>query len=256
MSTLFDQAASEYDRSFTHMCVGKAQREQVWKYLDRDVDYSVQHVLEINCGTGVDANEWHKRGKKIIATDLSEAMIEEAKRKYPNILFQKLDINDLGQIPSKYDLIFSNFGGLNCLNDQELSNFFRNATDKLEDNGKLALVIMGKKTFWDRLYLVLKGKMKERNRRNTSEAVPIAVSGTTVSTWYYSPLEIIKMAGAEFECIASHPIGLFVPPSYLAPFFERRKRSFGVLRFFDRIFTNKRWSNYADHYLIVLFKRK
>ncbi len=252
----FDQAASEYDRAFTQSCVGKAQREQVWKYLDRDVVHHVEHVLEINCGTGADANEWHKRGKKIHATDLSEAMIEEAKLKYPDIEFQILNINDLGQVQCEYDLIFSNFGGLNCLNEQDLKSFFRNAANRLSDHGRLTLVIMGKKTIWDRLYLVLKGKVKERNRRNTSESVQIYVSGTSVSTWYYSPLEVIKIAGESFECKARHPIGLFVPPSYLAPFFERRRRSFKALTFFDRIFTNKHWSNYADHYLIVLSKRE
>lgn len=251
----FDQAAELYDNQFTNTQVGIAQREQVWKAISKLNISKSAKVLEINCGTGEDARRWQEQGNEILATDISPQMLAIAKQKSSLIQFQQLDIKCIDQLEGKYDIVFSNFGGLNCLNSDELASFFQQARNKLNNNGTLILVIMGKKCFWDKCFLILKGKWKERNRRNTSKALEVNVDGTNVKTWYYTPKEIQHLAGKNYQTTYLKPIGLFVPPSYLANYFEKKKGLLNFLRFLDKFLSFRFLSNRADHYIISLKKK-
>lgn len=248
----FDKAARQYDRTFTHTCVGKAQRDQVWKLVHRYVVPKANHVVEINCGTGEDAQRWKQLGKHITATDLSPEMIAICRAKFHEIDFQELDITQLSDYNRAFDTLFSNFGGLNCLSPEQIRTFLADAHRKLPAGGQMALVIMGKKCLWDRMYMVFKGKWKQRNRRDTDAPVSVDVDGISVPTWYYAPNEIHHAASAHFRVIVKRPIGLFVPPSYLAPAFEARPRMFSVVRWLDSVFSFSALANQADHFLIVL----
>lgn len=250
----FNKASSSYDKQFSFTSIGKAQREQVWKYTDSLNIPNDSSILEVNCGTGEDANLWQKRGSTILATDISSGMLNVARQKFPHIHFQQLDVNQLGELQLSYDVLFSNFGGLNCLAQEELKAFFTHAHGKLNENGKLILIIMGKKCWWDKLFLILKGKWSIRNRRNANEALSINVDGTTVKTWYYSPTEVKQLAQGQFEVELLKPVGLFVPPSYLANYFEKKKGLLNLLKFLDRIFSFSFLSNRADHYFICITK--
>lgn len=250
----FDSAASAYDETFTFSSVGIAQRNLVWHHIKRMNLTKHANILEINCGTGEDAKRWSELNKSVKSTDISPKMIELAKSKFPKIDFETLDINKIEKYKEDYDLLFSNFGGLNCLSKEELKAFFNDAHKQLPAHGRMLLVIMGKKCIWDRLFLVLKGKWNERNRRNTESFIEVNVDQIPVKTWYYSPKEINRFAGSQFETDGVYPIGLFVPPSYLANRFDNKKGLMKFLEFLDRLFSFRFLANYADHYLIVLKK--
>jgi SAM-dependent methyltransferase len=251
----FDAAASDYDQTFTHTTVGKAQRERVWHYLRQLPIKAGSKVLEVNCGTGEDAKRWQENGFSVIASDLSPQMIAHAQAKHPEIDFRVLDLLELDQLSSEPQTIFSNFGGLNCLPESDLQVFFQKASELLATNERVICVLMGKKTTWDRWYLTLKGRFSKRNRRNTHEAVSVPVNGTMVSTWYYSPKETIRVAHPYFEVEMLRPVGLFVPPSYMAPFFTRRKSMLRLLIWMDKHFSFSFLANRSDHYLLSLKKR-
>lgn len=248
----FDNAAHLYDEQFTHTAVGKAQRDQVWRAIKKIVTPKNSKVLEINCGTGEDANHWSQLGHSIHATDLSEGMVKIAEQKFPQLHFSVLDAREIGNVEQSYDTIFSNFGGLNCLSPKGLRDFFSDATKTLQPDGKLLLVIMGKKCLWDRFFMVLKKKWKERNRRNTNDFISVHVDGSQVKTWYYSPKDIRSFAQDKFRVAKQKPIGLFVPPSYLSTYFQHKKNLLSFLRFLDKWLSFPSLSNYADHYLICL----
>jgi len=248
----FDLAAASYDDQFSNTCIGKEQRRQVWKCIEKYIRLETPNVLEINCGTGEDAILWSNKGAKVHATDISEAMINIAKEKHPQIDFEVLDVNHLDHHSGSYDLIFSNFGGLNCLSPTQLKAFFQSTKEKLNPDGTLQIVLMGGKCWWDKLFLILKGRWKERNRRNSSEGIPVNVEGKMVTTWYYSPKEIEQLAMGLFDIESKHPIGLFIPPSFLAKAFERHKIAFSMLKFLDKFLTFSFLSNRADHYFVSL----
>ncbi|GAB5416846.1 MAG: hypothetical protein Crog4KO_17130 [Crocinitomicaceae bacterium] len=250
----FDAAAKTYDDTFTNTCVGEAQREQVWRYVDRHLS-KFNNVLEVNCGTGEDAHRWDFRQKDVVATDISPEMLRVAQSKFPELHFKELDVTQIGAYQYNFDTLFSNFGGLNCLSQEALRQFFGDVHTKLDSNGHLILVLMGKKCFWERFYFTCKAKLKEVTRRNTDECVKVNLDGDAVETWYFSPKDIKQLAAHHFDVVTVKPIGLFVPPSYLAPAFEKRKRMFSFLKKMDTIFTHSGFSNSADHFLVILKKR-
>jgi ubiquinone/menaquinone biosynthesis C-methylase UbiE len=53
----FDRIANVYDDIFSNSRIGLVQRKAVWAELDRNFRPG-ESILEINCGTGVDAFIW------------------------------------------------------------------------------------------------------------------------------------------------------------------------------------------------------
>lgn len=268
----FDHIAKDYDIDFTYSEIGKCQRNSVYRYLNKSPKNL--NILELNCGTGEDAIWLAKQGNQVLATDISDEMIKVAKQKgaeINNLKFETIDINKLSDlceslvtfaVKSKFDLIFSNFGGLNCLSKKELKNFFHSASQLLHKNGKLILVIMPKNTLWERFYFILKIDFKKVFRRNTNKALEVNVENNPevsgVKTWYYNPKDIKEIAKPYFKMVITKPIGFFIPPSYLENYFKKHKR---LLRILDQL--EKRigkfgfLSRFSDHYLIELvFNRK
>lgn len=258
----FDLAASAYDSAFTHTPVGKLQRERVYKYLSPYLEMSeALNILELNCGTGEDALFMAGKGHRVLATDLSNDMLRQAKAKsqpISNISFQQLDIKDLQTqaFPEKLDLIFSNFGGLNCISPSQFQDFVGSASDKLIKGGRIIAVIMSKKCLWERLYFLLKGNHGKAFRRRTKEPVEVEVEGKIISTWYYDPKEITNLAGALFSKELLKPIGFLIPPSYLNSFFKNKKVLLKTLSWLEKkLFPLGFLSAYADHFIIILQKK-
>ncbi len=257
MSEQFSHVATDYDAQFTHTKIGRYQRGQVL----REVEPMLKpdwHVLEVNCGTGEDARWLSERVKSVLATDISPEMVAVAKQKAAeksNVEFGVLDLNNIESLaPQTFDLIFSNFGGLNCLSPEELALFIQKSHALLNPGGLLMLVIMGRNTLWEKLYFSLKGEKEKAKRRQSVGPVMAHVDGKDVPTWYYSPKEILALSTKHFKKRKSVPIGLFVAPSYLEHFFSNKSL---VLRFCALMdeFWLVPFADFADHYLICLEKK-
>jgi ubiquinone/menaquinone biosynthesis C-methylase UbiE len=261
MSADFDHIADQYDRDFTQSAVGIAQRGLVYAALEKSFpSLNGLNVLELNCGTGEDAKYFAKNGAKVIATDISESMIsvaEEKAKSISNMKCETLDINKINQWNNteKFDLVFSNFGGLNCLSDVELKQFFKNISLKLESKGHLVLVVMANKCWWESLYFIGKLNFNEAFRRNKKEGVWARVEGQKVKTYYYAPNEIVHIAEG-FKVGQISPIGFCVPPSYLNPVFQNRPQVLQKMVQIDKMHQNN-WKRaaYSDHFLIHLYKQ-
>jgi len=254
MTENFDIHAKNYDTVFTNSQIGKAQRDRVYHFLDRFVFTEKKlNILELNCGTGEDANYLTQLGHQVLATDISSEMIAVAKNKFPDINFKQLDISKITSetFSEKFDLIFSNFGGLNCLSKSQLKSFISVSETFLKPSGKLVLVIMPKKCWWERFYFSIKGDFKKAKRRNTQQSVLVNVEGNQIPTWYYNPKELVSLTKRNYILNSINPIGIAIPPSYLESFFSNKK---GLLKMYilaEKLFANRFWAKYADHYLIV-----
>ena len=255
----FDGYAQNYDEHFTHSLIGIAQRTQVYKQLLKRISFNQKSVIEINCGTGEDASWLAKQGANVLATDISEVMIDVAKNKPTNnsIVFKSLAAQDISSLaPNTYNIIFSNFGGLNCLNLNELQKFRTDCTQLQYKADQLAFVIMGTKCWWERLYFSLKNDKPKSIRRQNNDGVETIINDNHFKTYYYSPNDMKELFKENYNCINVKPIGLFIPPSYLEPYFVKRKMLFGFLIMLDKLFGHFSFlSNYSDHYLIVFEKK-
>src|SRR5215475_9142538 len=123
-SSPFDALAPHYDDLFTNSHIGHAQRQVVWTKL-QEVFKPGDRILEINCGTGVDAVYLARMGVRVLALDSSAGMIAATERRLDKesmhefVTCRQLAIEDLGQLNGVglFDGVLSNFGGLNCVSD-------------------------------------------------------------------------------------------------------------------------------------------
>lgn len=253
----FDIAASTYDKEFTDSKIGIQQRTRVWKFLDQVIKNKTGlKILELNCGTGEDAIMLAKKGNKVVATDISEQMLDVArgKAKSENIEFLQVDLNNINiEVTSKnYDLVFSNFGGLNCIDHQALSRLGETVSKILSPDGSFVAVLMPNTCLWEITYLTLKGKTSEAFRRNKEVAL-VNISGRTVKTWYYSPRKLCNLLGTAFKKKLLKPVGLFIPPSYMESYFSRHPSLLRMLSRLEKIFANFSWqAKFSDHFIIQL----
>jgi ubiquinone/menaquinone biosynthesis C-methylase UbiE len=229
--------------------------ERVYHFLNNHLN-QVKTVLEINCGTGEDAKWFAEKGFTVHASDISKGMIEVCKQK--EIKHANFSVCDTRNIhvyykPQSIDLLFSNFGGLNCLNPAELSQFLENSASLLKPNGLIAVVIMGRKCFWERMYFKLK-KDNRLNRRLSKTGVDTIINNEHFLTHYYSPEEFFSLGKTHFSLVCYKPIGFFVPPSYFNSYFRQKKVLLSILHIFEKLSPFSFLANSADHYLIVLKK--
>ena len=261
MMTAFDHIASDYDKDFTYSSIGILQRQKVWQYLETALPEKPISILELNCGTGEDAIYLAQKGHHVVASDLSKQMIVTAKEKAVKlglehqIKFVCCNINKIEKvdIENKFDLIFSNFGGLNCVDAMALKKLSIVSAQLLKPGGRFIGVIMPKFCLWESLYFMGKGKRKQVLRRATKGPLQVMINDEAVETWYYSPDRIKSIFQDNFSLKAIKPIGFFLPPSYLQQFFWRKQ---GLLHKLNKLETAVNGfsglSRYSDHFLIDL----
>lgn len=252
----FDTYAKNYDDHFSFSLIGKMQRERVQHYLKPYLK-TTQTILEINCGTGVDALFFANKNHTVIATDISESMIEVAQQKIAtdNSIFMRCDMRSLNQLSiPKSTLVFSNFGGLNCLNKDELQQLSIDINMHLQPNGLAYFVVMGRKCVWENFYFKWI-KHKGYKRRENINGVATEINNEQFTTYYYSPAELKNRFSNHFSVVSIKPIGLSVPPSYLNYFFEKHSHLLKALYLLEKLVVRFSFmANYADHYAIVLQK--
>lgn len=231
-----------------------------------------RRALELNCGTGEDAVWLAKQGWQVLATDISPEMVAVARAKVAaqlskswqlsessatkeRIQFQTCSFSEISRFAgTQFDLIFSNFGGLNCASPGELKKLSLDLQKLITPGGTFVAVVMSRFCWWETLYFLLKMKPREAFRRLNREPVNARLDEkTTVSTWYYSPKEFQRLF-PDFQVKQVYPTGFWLPPSYLNPFFEKHPRLLSFLNFLEKKCAPAWLAPAADHFFICLKK--
>jgi ubiquinone/menaquinone biosynthesis C-methylase UbiE len=256
----FDTIALQYDHSFSYSEIGSRMRKIVWNMLSKKIDHSKPlNILEINCGTGEDAIHLANNGHEVVATDVSAEMIKVAKSKLSGNKL-KFEVCSYFEIKDRFkgqqfDVIFSNFGGLNCANEKELKAVLNNIDSLLRPGGKLIAVIMGRRCVWEILYYSLKGRVKNAFRRQTKGGVNTTLGKERFLTYYYSPKQVQKLSPVTFKFIASKPVGFFLPPTYAEGYFKKHPGQLNLLNYLEqKVNSFGILSNMADHFMIEMRK--
>ena len=256
----FASLAEAYDQQFSHSHIGRLQRKQVHRYLEGFLPTkSSWKILEFNCGTGEDACWLAAKGHTVIATDIEAEMVKQVQSKSKQqgldhaIITQVIDMKSSHQIRQlgEFDLIFSNFGGINCLSPQQLSACLRTCVHQLRPNGHLIVVYMSRSCVWEQLYYILKGNFRQAFRRKKKGSQLVSLGKTTIPSWYYAPREIKQLVPDTYQLRAIRPIGLAVPPAYLEAFFSKQLKLLQFLYQVEKRLENvSLFSDLADHSLI------
>ena len=261
MAVPFDHIAT-YDSLFTRSIIGQLQRKQVWRYLQKITpQLKGLEILELNCGSNEDAALFSERGVNLVATDISEEMLKVTVQRANQFSMQNkissqfLDPESFDEtiFDKKFDLVFSNFGGLNCIQPESLKRLLAKIPTILAPGGRFIGVIMPKFCLWETTYHLLKFRFGEAFKRATDDEVELSLPGMTIKSWYYNPAQIRKWSGSSFKLIRTLPIGFSMPPINLEPHFTKRKTFLFKLSSWGKKFDHlSLFSRMSDHYLIDL----
>jgi ubiquinone/menaquinone biosynthesis C-methylase UbiE len=260
MAVPFDHIASTYDSVFTRSPVGQLQRKRVWKYIEKIIpQLNGFEMLELNCGTGEDALLFGEKGFNIVATDISQEMLKVTQKKAEQFSMQHhisshyLDLDTFNEtlFDKKFDLVFSNFGGLNCINPESLKKLLEKLPSILNPGGRFVGVIMPKFCAWETIFFLLRFQFKKAFRRLTSKEVINDLHGVTLKTWFYNPSQIKSWSRNKFKLVSINPVGVALPPYYLEKFFSIKKRWLLRLNKFEkRLSDSSLFSGMSDNYII------
>jgi len=253
----FDAFAADYDATFTHTALGQRLRRRVWRVL-ADYFQAGQTVLELACGTGEDAVWLAQRGLTVTATDGSAEMVTAtAVKARQNNLSHRITTHQLSlqELPTRhalrntqYDHAFSNFGGLNTLDDWR--PLAAALAQLVRPGGHLALVPMGPFCPWEIGWYGLHGEWKTAVRRFRQPAMA-RIGDNQIPVWYPPARRLRQEFAPWFECVHVESLGLWLPPSCLAHWVERWPRLFATL---DRLEskTARLSGGWGDHYIMAL----
>ena len=97
---------------------------------------------------------------------------------------------------------------------------------------------MPKNTLWEQLYFLFKANISNAFRRKKGIATA-NVDGENVTTYYYNPKEIVHLSKTDFDLKALKPIGFFIPPSYMEPFFKNKPKLFSCFNWLCLLYTSR-----------------
>ena len=235
-------------------------RRRIYKHLEKKLKPGAE-ILEINCGTGIDAVYLAKRGYRVLGTDIAQGMLSIAEEKVrreglkARLIFQRLANADLDKLkPRRFDHIFSNFGGLNCSPPEELKKILQTFPHLLKPQGKITLVIMPKICLWE-MARIFKGN-KSAFRRLKKGGTVARIEGEQVRTFYYSAREIKQLLQPDFDHFEVENLSFIGPTGNRIHFPEKYPRIFSFLMKWDVISGKIPFLQGMGDYFIISAQKK
>ncbi len=257
----FDSVAADYDGPRGNNLLIQDMRAEMWRWLDATFAPG-SRLIDIGCGTGLDAVRMARLGHQITATDWSPQMVRRTddraarERLQPRVQAIALGAQQLCRLngAGSYDGAYSNLGPLNCAPD--LAEVSRECARLLRPGGALVFSVIGRVCPWEIAHYLRRRQWARVKLRFARGFVPVSMNKRTIWTHYYRPREFFHAFRREFALSHFRGLCLFAPPPYLSWVRERHPRWHQRLWRLDRRVAG--WPllhNVGDHFLIVMTKR-
>lgn len=138
--SLYSKFSAYYERVFPF-------REEVCRFLKSYAGSPGDALLDVGCGPGHYCGRFASEGFMATGIDLDEAMIAEAKQRYPKAEFHCLDMRQVDEIGKRFDCIWSIGNVLAHLPADELAPFISKIHKLLKPGGHWIMQVMN----WDAL---------------------------------------------------------------------------------------------------------
>jgi ubiquinone/menaquinone biosynthesis C-methylase UbiE len=231
-------------------------RRQVYKHEEKFLSPG-DSIFELNAGTGIDAVHFAQKGHPVFAIDIAEGMIAELEKKVnflqmaERISYARCSFTDLHSLPARrFDHVFSNFGGLNCIPD--LAVVADQLPVFLKPGATVTLVIMPRVCPWELLH-ILGGNSKLAFRRLSKNGATAHIEGHHFTTYYFTPEEVTRSFGKRFSLVRLRGLASISPPPYMSPFAGNHPGIYKALTALDELVSAiPPFNKWADHFIVTL----
>ena len=257
----FDSVAGDYDGERGNNALIQDMRTEMWRWLDAAF-LPGSRLLELGCGTGLDAVRMAQRGHHVMATDWSSAMVhrtqERAERARVTSRVEALNVgaHELSRIEgtASFDGAYSDLGALNCVPDAAI--VARECARLLKPGASLVVGVIGRICPWEIGHYLLRARWARVQVRYAAGLVPVSMNGHTVWTRYYTPREFYREFQDHFELAHYGGLCVFAPPPYLTGVRDKHPRWYRRLWRMDRLTAG--WPllrTLGDHFLMLMTRR-
>ncbi|HTY38968.1 MAG TPA: class I SAM-dependent methyltransferase [Bacteroidota bacterium] len=257
VAAAFDLLAIDYDEVFGRNTIIERLRNEIYATIDFFVRPPAR-ILDINCGTGTDGLHLATLGYDVVGADLSLRMIAEANRKaqahtnarFVNALYE--DLSPLGA--ARFDLVLSNFGGLNCTED--LGVVAGQVAAHLNPGGYFVAVIMPPFSLWETLAYAHRWQLRDAFRRLRPGGTETQFSGHRFTVHYFSRSRMRKAFADAFDIVEMYSLNVLSPPPHAWKIKAQYPRLTALLEKIDRALSHlPLFRAVGDHTVYVLRRR-
>lgn len=217
-------SAAAYDAIAEHYDAGvegdRWMRDILWNAYSRRFEPGMR-VLDVSCGTGIDALFLARRGVHVTAIDNSVGMIERLRFKASTNDHERLiesTVLDASQLltlrPRSFDGLISAFAGLNTL--PSLDDFAGQAWAMVRPGGHCVVHLLNRFSLWEFAGHVAGGRWSRARGLRRDDRRTFEIGGHPVEHRLLDPLEsasVFRSAG--FEIDAVYGLGILRPPHNL-----------------------------------------
>jgi len=257
----FDSVAADYDGPRGNNDQIQDMRSDMWRSLDATFPRS-SRLIDLGCGTGLDAVRMAKRGHFVTAVDWSPLMVrrtvdraerEQVSDRVRSIAMGAHELQRLDEA-GQYDGAYSNLGPLNCVPD--LVDVSRQCARLMKPGAALVFTVIGRYCPWEIAHYVRRRRWARATVRFARHVVPVSMNNHTIWTRYYGPREFYRAFEQNFTLEHHRGLCVFSPPPYLTWVREHHPVWHERLRRLDRRVSH--WPfvrGMGDHFLIVMKRR-
>ena len=253
----FDSIAAVFDSQFEND-ITRRLRAIIYREAERYLP-PAGTILDINCGTGIDALYFLQRGYRVTANDVSPEMIAHTRRKiaplYPQAEFRTGSFEDLGSISGPaFDAVLSNFGGLNCVRD--LGPLARVSGSLVRPGGVAVMIVMPPASLWELAAGMVRGKPRAAFRRMLPGTTATGFNGKTFAVFYHSPSSVLSAFRPWFRLRSLRGLSVVSPPPHATRFRSAFPRFSRLLESADEVLARLPLiRSMGDHWLMVLERK-
>ncbi len=233
----------------------------MWHWLDATFSAG-SRLIDLGCGTGLDAARMGKLGHLVTATDWSPLMVQRTRdRAEREGLTQRVEAFEVGghelhrlDSTGAFDGVYSNLGPLNCVPD--LAAVSRECARLLKPTGKLVFTVIGRVCPWEVAHYLRLRRWQRATVRFARNTVPVGMNNRTIWTRYYTPREFYRAFEDQFTLAHHRGLCIFAPPPYLTSVRDKHPKMHARLWRLDRL--TAAWPlvrALGDHFLIIMKKR-
>lgn len=248
----FDPAAAGYDDVATSD-LGLVLRSRVHERISPLVRNGTR-VLDLGCGTGLDAQWAADRGAEVVALDASAQMVRYATERLGDA--GRVEVGDLDSeewvdgLDKPFDLVLANFGVVNCVGD--LGRLGRQIESVLADGGTAVLVPMSRIVPWEQVPALARLNLTMAGRRFGQRLVDSA-DASTASVRYYTCRSLIRALGGRWRLVSAHALGWALPTFERRAAVQDRPKLLGALGALDKFGAGPLGRiGFGDHQVVVV----